>query len=71
MLKVSEQSVEEDEGGDMTFAGKGLGREQARTEDWFCPLHNCVSCGALDLSSLTLRHLHLPSSLLAILPIGA
>lgn len=71
VLRVSEQSVEENDGGDMTYASKGLGCEQTSTEEWFCPLHNCVSCGALEQSPFTLRHLHLPSSLLAILPVGA
>ena len=39
-------------------------------ETWFCPLHNCMMCGALQENSLSLSALRPPLSLLSMLKTG-
>ena len=39
-------------------------------ETWFCPLHNCMMCGALQENNLSLSALRPPLSLLSMLKTG-
>lgn len=74
IIRVANQAVDEDWAtSDASLQGiksKQLPVEGADDDTWFCPLHNCVGCGALEQTSYSLRTLNPPAALLTQLKIG-
>ncbi len=67
--RVANQTIEEDIGGSVIYNSKD-GSTPVIDDNWFCPLHNCVACGALQSTTHSLRVLSIPSDLLSQLPMG-
>lgn len=74
VVRVANQGVDEDWASSDT-ALRGSGRAKGTTEPadddtWFCPLHNCLGCGALEKTPYSLRTLNPPAALITQLKIG-
>ena len=76
IVRVAHQAVDEDWATSDVNMRSGTGRVQGAAEGadeddtWFCPLHNCLGCGALEQTSYSLRTLNPPAALLTQLKIG-
>jgi len=76
IVRVANQTVDEDWAtSDVNLRGslraqQGAAAEGADDDTWFCPLHNCVGCGALEQTSYSLRTLNPPAALITQLKIG-